>query len=105
MFPQYEYENNLGTTEQSDENSSRLSGYILKGIEVQGYVLEKDLKVNGMTENQWRRSIQEILDSYGLVKVTANKDIKEKFNINVPVRSYPKIIVRKDDINKGGENN
>jgi len=96
VFPQYEYENNLGTTEQSDENSSRLVGYILKGIEVQGYVLEKDLKVNGMTENQWRRSIQEILDSYGLVKVTANKEIKEKFSINVSARSYPKIIVRKD---------
>ena len=97
VFPQYEYENKQGATEQSDENSGKLVGYILEGIEVQGYVLEKDLKVNGMTENQWRRSIQEILDSYGLVKITANKDIKEKYNINVSARSYPKIIIRKDN--------
>jgi len=40
-------------------------------------------------------SIQEILDSYGLVKVTANKEIKEKYNIDCPVRSYPKIIIEK----------
>ena len=50
-----------------------------------------------MTENQWGRSIQEILDSYGLVKVTANKEIKEKYNINVSARSYPKIIIKKDE--------
>ena len=42
-------------------------------------------------------SIQEILDSYGLVKVTANKEIKERYNINCPVRSYPKIIIKRED--------
>lgn len=97
VFPQYEYENNLGTTEKSDENSVKLATYILEGIEAQGYVLEKDLKINNMTENQWKRSIQEILDSYGLVKMTANKDIKEKYNIDCPVRSYPKIIIKRED--------
>lgn len=97
VFPQYEYENKQGTTERSDKNSSKLATYILEGIEAQGYVLEKDLKVNNMTENQWRRSIQEILDSYGLVKMTANKEIKEKYNINVPARSYPKIIIKKEN--------
>jgi hypothetical protein len=43
------------------------------------------------------RSIQEILDSYGLVKITANKEIKEKYNINVSARSYPKIIIKKEE--------
>ena len=97
VFPQYEYENNQGTTEKSNENSNLIASYILKGIEAQGYVLEKDLKINGITENQWKRSIQEILDSYGLVKVTANKEIKERYNINCPVRSYPKIIIKRED--------
>lgn len=94
VFPQYAYENSLGTTEKSDENSKEIAKYFLAGIEAQGYVFEKDLKINGVTESQWKRSIQEILDTYGLVKITANKDIKEKYNIDCPARSYPKIIVR-----------
>jgi len=97
VFPQYVYENEQGTTEKSDDNSNILATYIMSGIEAQGYVLEKDLKVNNTSETQWKRSIQEILDSYGLVKITANKDIKEKYNIDCPARSYPKIIVRKDN--------
>lgn len=96
VFPQYEYENNQGTAEKSNENTNRLASYILEGIEAQGYVLEKDLKINNMTENQWRRSIQEILDNYGLIKVTANNEVKDKYNINVSARSYPKIIVKRE---------
>jgi len=97
VFPQYAYENDLGTTEKSNDNSLVIARYILDGIDAQGYVLEKDLRVNYTTESQWKRSIQEILDSYGLVKVTANKEIKNKFNIDCPARSYPKIIIRKED--------
>jgi hypothetical protein len=41
-------------------------------------------------------SIQEILDKCDLIKVTVNKEIKEKFNIDVPERSYPKIIIKNE---------
>lgn len=97
VYPQYTYENNLGTTEKSDKNCNKIATYILEGIEAQGYILEKDLRVNYVTESQWKRSIQEILDSYGLIKVTANKEIKKKYNINVSARSYPKIIIERED--------
>ena len=97
IYPQYVYENKLGTSEQSNEETNKIANYILETIEKQGYILEKELKVNNITELQWKRSIQEILDGYGLIKITANKEIKLKYNINVAERSYPKIIV------KGGE--
>ena len=97
IYPQYVYENKLGTSEQSNEETNKIANYILEVIEKQGYILEKELKVNNITELQWKRSIQEILDGYGLIKITANKELKLKYNINVAERSYPKIIV------KGGE--
>jgi len=97
IYPQYIYENELGTSEKSNENSSKIASYILDEIEKKGYVLEKELKIDNITETQWKRSIQEILDGYGLIKITANKEIKLKYNIDVAERSYPKIIV------KGGE--
>ena len=97
IYPQYVYENKLGTSEQSNEETNKIANYILETIEKNGYILEKELKVNNITELQWKRSIQEILDGYGLIKITANKEIKLKYNINVAERSYPKIIV------KGGE--
>ena len=97
IYPQYVYKNKLGTSEQSNEETNKIANYILETIEKNGYILEKELKVNNITELQWKRSIQEILDGYGLIKITANKEIKLKYNINVAERSYPKIIV------KGGE--
>ena len=97
IYPQYVYENKLGTSEQSNEETNKIANYILETIEKNGYILEKELKVNNITELQWKRSIQEILDGYGLIKITANKEIKLKYNINVAERSYPKIII------KGGE--
>jgi len=96
IYPQYVYENELGTSEQSNEDTNKIANYILESIEKNGYILEKELKVNNITETQWKRSIQEILDGYGLIKITANKAIKEKYNINVSERSYPKIIVKNE---------
>jgi len=98
IYPQYVYENKLGTSEQSNEETNKIANYILETIEKNGYILEKELKVNNITELQWKRSIQEILDGYGLIKITANKEIKLKYNINVAERSYPKIIVKGGDI-------
>jgi hypothetical protein len=94
IFPQYKYENSQGTTKESDDHTMILAKHILDTIGKQGYILEKDLKINNMTETQWKRSIQEILDSYGLVKITANKNVKSKYNIDCPQRSYPKIVVK-----------
>jgi len=96
IYPQYIYENELGTSEKSNENSNKIASYILDEIEKKGYVLEKELKIDNITETQWKRSIQEILDGYGLIKITANKEIKLKYNIDVAERSYPKIIVKNE---------
>ena len=38
--------------------------------------------------------IDKELEDLGLVKISTNKEIKDKYNIDVPERSYPKIIVR-----------
>ena len=92
-----EYTDGYKLTILNNEETNKIANYILETIEKNGYILEKELKVNNITELQWKRSIQEILDGYGLIKITANKEIKLKYNINVAERSYPKIIV------KGGE--
>lgn len=53
-------------------------------------MLEKDVKINSRVETQWKRSIQEILDAYGLAKVRASKANKEKYSIpaDIPYQSY-----------------
>jgi hypothetical protein len=101
IFPQYEYENSKGTTQKSDDKTFEISKQILDAIKEYGYILEKDIKINNITESQWKRSIQEILDSYDLVRITANKEIKEQYNIQVSERSYPKIIIKNPSENGG----
>jgi hypothetical protein len=95
IFPQYSFENDRGNSKVSDAKTIEITKFILDKIESQGYVLESEIKVDNKIEKQWKRSIQEILDSYDLVKITANKEIKTKYNIQVSERSYPKIIIKK----------
>jgi hypothetical protein len=73
----------------------RLSKKALDKIEKQGYILEKDIRGKGQTETQWKRSIQEILDSYGLQRVRLNKTLKEKFGI--AGNGYPFLICNCDN--------
>jgi hypothetical protein len=96
IFPQFTYSNKKGTSKKSNDRTEQIAKQILESVDTYGYILEKDIKVDGMTERQWKRSIQEILDSYDLVKITANQEIKDIFGIEVSERSYPKIIVKRE---------
>jgi len=90
VYPQYKYENKRGTSNKSDDFTLRISEYILETIKKKRYILEKDVKVNGKVETQWKKSIQEILDNYGLVRVRASKVNKEKYNLpaDIPYQSF-----------------
>ena len=93
-YPQYIHENSLGTTEKSDNATIKLSVKALETTEAQGYILEKDIKQKGLTEIQWKKSIQEILNTYGLIKIKASKDNKEKYNIADDISYQSSIIVK-----------
>jgi len=93
-YPQYIHENSLGTTEKSDNATIKLSVKALETIEAQGYILEKDIKQKGLTEIQWKKSIQEILNTYGLIKIKASKDNKIKYNIPADIHYLTTVIVK-----------
>lgn len=95
VFPQYRYENeHKGTSKKSDNFTLKISHYILDYIEQYGYIKESDIKIDAKTELQYKKSIQEILDTYGLVKVRASKVNKELYNIPEFVPYQSCVIVR-----------
>lgn len=105
LYPQYKKRKNeqgeivdRTTTKASDERSMKIAEVILACIQEKGYCTEKEVvRVLGneyryeITETQIKRSLNEIMDSYGLKKVKANKILKEKFQIQS--EGYPKIII------------
>lgn len=91
VYPQYKFENKQGTSAKSDNLTINLSVAVLNAIKAQGYMFERDVNLNGAIGTQWKKSIQEILDSYGLKKVKLNKELKEKYNIECS--GYPCIII------------
>lgn len=90
VFPQYKFENQKGTSEKSDNLTNAIALKVMKAIELNGYILEKDINTNGNIGIQWKKSIQEIIDSYGLKKVKATKALKEQYHIVSD--GYPNII-------------
>lgn len=90
VYPQYKFENRQGTSAKSDQLTWELSGHILDKIKQQGYVYEREVNVDGKVGRQWKKSIQEILDSYDLQRIRLNSVLKEKFRITD--NGYPNII-------------
>lgn len=105
LYPQYKNKKNIDgeivkrtTTQASDERTMRISEVILGCIQSKGYCTEKeviyilgnDYKYN-VTDTQIKRCLNEIMDSYGLKKVKANKVLKEQFAIDS--EGYPNIII------------
>ena len=80
IYPQFSFENQKGTSNTSDYATLSITKNILNHIQKRGYILEKDIN-NKYTGRQWKVSIQEILDLYGLQRVRLNKNLKEQFNI------------------------
>lgn len=105
LYPQYKKKKNeygeivnRTTTQASDERTLKISEVILNCIQRKGYCTEKELVyILGnqyryeVTEMQIKRSLNEIMDSYGLKKIKANKVLKEQYNIKSD--GYPNIII------------
>lgn len=109
LYPQYKKRKNeygeivnRTTTQASDERTLKISEVILNCIQRKGYCTEKEVVYilgnqyrNEVTDTQIKRCLNEIMDSYGLKKVKANKVLKEQYNIKSD--GYPNIII--EDIN------
>ena len=112
LYPQYKqvYDKkkesimDRSTTARSDLRTNRIVEIIFQYIENQNYCTEKDIVENliqdeklritkGEAERQIKKSLKEILDSYGLERIRANKEIKNQYGM-VNVSGYPFIIVR-----------
>lgn len=105
LYPQYKKQKNeygeivnRTTTKASDERTLKISEVILNCIQRKGYCTEKEVVyilgnqyMYEVTETQIKRSLNEIMDSYGLKKVKANKVLKEQYNIKSD--GYPNIII------------
>ncbi len=105
LYPQYKKRKNefgeivnRSTTKASDERTMKISEVILKTIQRKGYCTEKEVVyILGnkyryeVTETQIKRCLNEIMDSYGLKKVKANKVLKEQYHIKSD--GYPNIII------------
>ena len=105
LYPQYKKKKNeygeivnRTTTQASDERTLKISEVILNCIQQKGYCTEKEVVYvlgnqygYNVTDTQIKRSLNEIMDSYGLKKVKANKALKEQYNIKSD--GYPNIII------------
>ena len=105
IYPQYKKKKNeygeivdRSTTKASDERTLKISEIILQCIQRKGYCTEKEVVyILGnkyryeVTETQIKRSLNEIMDSYGLKKVKVNKALKEQYHIKS--NGYPNIII------------
>lgn len=105
IYPQYKKKKNeygeivdRSTTKASDERTLKISEVILQCIQRKGYCTEKEVVyILGnkyryeVTETQIKRCLNEIMDSYGLKKVKANKVLKEQYHIKSD--GYPNIII------------
>lgn len=98
IYPQYKYENTIGTSKISDDRSLEISQCLFLLLDTKGYAtaseicsMLKEKYSYRSTEVQIKKSLTEILLSYGLKRIRANKGIKEKYNIDG--NGYPNIII------------
>lgn len=90
VYPQFKFENKLGTSKRSNEATSKLMNKLCNIINKQGYCLESDIKGKGQTEIQWKRSIQQILNIGNFKRVKASKANKLQYHIpgSISYQSY-----------------
>lgn len=106
LYPQYKKKKNGSgeivdrtTTKASDERTIKISEVILQRIQEKGYCTEKEIILAlgnqykyKVTETQIKRCLNEIMESYSLKKIKANKQLKEQYHIESD--GYPNIIVK-----------
>lgn len=90
------------TTKRADDLTLLLSDILLHQIEKSGYTTEAAViteagrrKGYKLAEIQLKRSVNEILDTYSLEKIRANKITKEKYGIDT--KGYPLIIIHTEE--------
>ena len=99
IFPQYKFENRKGTSVRSNNRTDDIVKVIFMLINRKGYAIEKEIIEilrskygKQLVGTQIKKSIQEILDSYDLQRVRANKELKNKYEITS--KGYPFLIVK-----------
>ena len=84
-------------SEASQKFAEKATKIIFQLIQVQGYCTEEQIikQIRGRKEDKkvkLKRCLQEILESYNLKRVKANKELKEKYGITT--KGYPFLIVK-----------
>jgi|GEM_PF-1769268 len=92
VFPQYVYENKRGTSERSDEKTRVLIKRIFERINTKGYCLVNEIISSKAMYEQWKRSITEVCNSYGLKTLRLNKELKSRYKIECD--GYPSVIIK-----------
>lgn len=91
VYPQFHTENSKGTSRASNMRTTMLVELIRDRLAEQGFVYEAELNAFP----QWKRSIQEILDTYDLQRIKLSKKLKD--NLGIASRGYPYIIIPNED--------
>ncbi|NYB73407.1 hypothetical protein HZF24_04555 [Sedimentibacter hydroxybenzoicus DSM 7310] len=102
VYPQFKAENKKGASRKSNAATDNLVKIICGDIEKKGYILENKIsdiyikRFKGcnkkQVEIQIKRSMQQILNDYNLVRIRANKDLKRKYGIKGS--GYPFIMAK-----------
>ncbi|PKM78525.1 MAG: hypothetical protein CVU90_01960 [Firmicutes bacterium HGW-Firmicutes-15] len=96
----YPYRKGYHNTKTSNDRTIEIHQIVSNLLKKQGYATEGEIvnilcqecKISlTQAQTQLKKSLQEMLDSYGLVRIRTNKDIKSHFNI--PGNGYPSIII------------
>ncbi|WP_136479293.1 CHC2 zinc finger domain-containing protein [Acetivibrio thermocellus] len=102
IYPQCKKENAKGTTKASDERTIQIAKIIMQEIDKKGYCTEQQVIEQlkhkygkTLTQIQLKRSLQQILESYNLKRVRANKELKEQYGI--ASKGYPFLILRETE--------
>lgn len=105
VYPQYKNENRKGNSIKSDEHTLDITECLFYLLDKKGYATEKEIVYMlgnkysyDQTEVQIKKSLQEIMLSYGLVRVKASKANKQKYGITDDEISYQSNIICRDII-------
>lgn len=105
VYPQYKNETRRGNSLKSDEHTIDITKCLFYLIDEKGFATEKELihmlgnkYAYDQTEIQIKKSLQEMLLAYGLVRVKASKANKQKYGIENDEVSYQSYIICRDII-------
>ncbi|MCU5020528.1 hypothetical protein OCD65_28015 [Bacillus paranthracis] len=91
-----------GRSKATDKFSEAMQKLIMENVERYGYVVEKDVlakmqkkyRSKGFSEYKFKQCISEVLDMYALERKRLNKQLREKYSVNLPPKAMPVVLVR-----------